>query len=273
VTPTDDSDGVPAAHWFVEFRSMVRRLEAALGAGEQLTVAHTASERVARSLSFGLNSRALAVGALLDVPEAAAGAFDCIRSMGEACAQLAWLLDGPGERAQRALCLELGYAKADADNRAKVLSTHQGALVPEGVRANLQSQCAAAQQVLDGAQKAHGVGCDLCGNQGRTYRQVRRWLAQRTESPNASAADLNIYAAWVAASADAHQLSPNRWWNPEHAAYELELTKPVLMTIANTAVRCFLEGWRIVVALLRPEASAEIDRIEAELQSMPGRTT
>src|ERR1039457_5110045 len=119
MAPTDADDTVQEAHWFIEIRSIVVRLERALGAGEPSTVALGASDRVARGLSFGLNSRALAVGALLDVPEAAAGAYDCIRSMAEACAHLAWLHDGPGDREQRARCLELGHARVDAENRAK----------------------------------------------------------------------------------------------------------------------------------------------------------
>ena len=114
MAPTDADDTVQEAHWFIEIRSIVVRLERALGAGEPSTVALGASDRVARGLSFGLNSRALAVGALLDVPEAAAGAYDCIRSMAEACAHLAWLHDGPHwhlevfPRTTRLAGLELG---------------------------------------------------------------------------------------------------------------------------------------------------------------------
>ena len=219
---------------------------------------------MARGLSFGLNSRALAVGALLDVPEAAAGAYDCIRSMAEACAHLAWLHDGPGDREQRARCLELGHARVDAENRAKVLATHQAALVPNDVRANLESQCADAQRVLDDARKEHGAGCELCNDQGRTYR-VRDWLERRATAPSATNDDLNLYAAWVAASADAHQLSPTRWWNAERGGHELELSRSTLLTIANTMVRCFLYGWSYVAALLRPEAISEIESIKAEL--------
>ena len=141
MTPIDADDAMTESHWSVEMRSLVVRLERALGAGEPSTVAKTASERVARGLSFGLNSRALAVGALLEVPEAAAGAYDCIRSMAEACAHLSWLYDGPGEREQRALCLELGHARIDAENRAKVLATHQAAWVPAEVRAFRRVTC------------------------------------------------------------------------------------------------------------------------------------
>jgi hypothetical protein len=72
------------ANWLAEFRSLVIRLERALGAGKPAFTANNPVERVARSLSFGLNSRALAVGALIEVPEAAAGAYDCIRSVAEA---------------------------------------------------------------------------------------------------------------------------------------------------------------------------------------------
>ena len=270
MTSTDADDTMPNSEWFIEIRSLVMRLERTLGAGERSTVALTASQRVARGLSFGLNSRALAVGALLDVPEAAAGAYDCIRSMAEACAHLSWLHDGPGDREQRARCLQLGHARIDAENRAKVLATHEAPLVPADVRTHLERQCADTQRVLDQARKEHGVGCELCKDQGQTYR-VRAWLERRATSPSATDDDLNLYAGWVAASADAHQLSPTRWWNAERERYELELSRSTLLTIANTMTRCFLFGWAYVFALLRPEASREIETIKAELRATPRR--
>jgi hypothetical protein len=255
------------ANWLAEFRSLVIRLERALGGGKPAFTANNPVERVARGLSFGLNSRALAVGALIEVPEAAAGASDCIRSMAEACGHLAWLLEGPGTLDQRARCLELGQAKVDAENRAKVLSTHQADWVPEEVRKNLEDQCQATRRVLEQAENAHGSGCEICRDQGRTYRSVQRWLEQRARDSTASHEDLNVYAAWVAASADAHQLSPTRWWNQEKGVHELELSDAKLKTFANTAVRCFLLGWSYVFALLRPEGQAELDAIKRELEA------
>jgi hypothetical protein len=120
---------------------------------------------------------------------------------------------------------------------------------------------------LLGAKKDHGVGCRLCGDKGRTYGGVQRWLEQRARASSASPEDLNVYAAWVAASADAHQLSPARWWNPEKGVHELQLSKATLQTIANTAVRCFLSGWSYVFALLRPEGRAELDAVKRELEA------
>jgi len=186
--------------------------------------------------------------------------------MAEACAHLSWLYDGPGDREQRARCLELGHARVDAENRAKVFATHQTALVPTDVRANLERQCADTQRLLDDARKEHGVGCELCKDKGQTYR-VHGWLEHRATAPSASHDDLNLYATWVAASADAHQLSPARWWNAERAGHELELSRSTLLTIANAMVRCFLYGWSYVFALLRPEASPEIKSIKAELRT------
>jgi hypothetical protein len=164
--------------------------------------------------------------------------------------------------------LQLGHARIDAENRAKVLATHETPLVPADVRTHLEHQCADTQRVLAQARKEHGTDCELCKDQGQTYR-VRAWLEQRATAPSATEDDLNLYAGWVAASADAHQLSPTRWWNAERERHELELSRSTLLTIANTMTRCFLYGWAYVFALLRPEASPEIESIKAELRATP----
>jgi hypothetical protein len=115
---------VATGSYYALVEDVVGRLEEALSGGAVSVTAATRAQRVALGLRLGLISRAYAVGALADTPTAHAAMYDSLRAMCEAAGHLSWMVDVPGAVEERSGCIELGQARAEVDNRTKLLTAH-----------------------------------------------------------------------------------------------------------------------------------------------------
>lgn len=249
-----------------EFDKVVYLLDEALAPNAPTITATSIPHHVALGLGMGLKSRLLAVGTLVDDPPASAGALDCLRSMAEACAHLSWLVEGSsGTLEQRALCLQLGQANADLENRRAVAKVMSKAWIPQEPRTNVNDGLTRAETVAKRIREQHGSNCPACGCSGRGSSAVQGWLKSRALRATALKRDVDLYSLWKGASADAHQVQPQRWNQPDDGRHVLALPAELRHLLGQWALQCFLEGWWFVATVIRPDALSIITGVDTKV--------
>ncbi|HEX4755831.1 MAG TPA: hypothetical protein VH661_08780 [Candidatus Dormibacteraeota bacterium] len=235
------------------------RLEEALSGGDAKFEAADRAQHVAMRLRLGLLSRASAVGVLADTGPAQAAMYDCLRTMCEAASHLTWLVAKPEATQQRALCIELGQAKADAHNRVKVLAVHRAALLDPDTREQMEKNLNAAEEVVRHVQETHGSSCKQCGGRGRNETQVPTWLKQQATKASATTDEVNLFALWVGCSADVHQLVPQR--HSREDGHHLELPGAEVGLVVRWAIDTLLMCFPLVAKVVRPEVVADVEAV------------
>jgi hypothetical protein len=170
-----------------------------------------------------------------------------------------------GTLEQRALCIQLGQANADLENRRAVVEVLKKEWVPQETQTNARDGFAQAKSAAQRSREQHGSNCPACGGGGRGPSEVRRWLKNRALSEAALKRDVDLYSLWKGASADAHQVQPQRWNQPERGGHVLTLPAEDRHNFGQWALQCFLEGWWFVAAVVRPEAQSVITDVDAKV--------
>jgi hypothetical protein len=188
---------------------LTARLTDALAEGQNI-IAQDRLDHVMLGLRFGLMSRATAVGILADSPPARAAMYDCVRAMCEAVAQVTWITASPVEMLSRSGCIELGQAKADANNRRKLLAVHKVPRISEENRGSMLERLKDSDETVDRVRAQHGKDCPNCHGKGRDAGHAAAWIHECAIRGDATTAQVNLYSIWVGCSAEAHQLTPQR---------------------------------------------------------------
>jgi len=245
---------------FMAFATQVEgALTHALTGGAVVLLAENEAQRVALDLRYGLTSRALAIAALADSPLASAAMYDSLRTMCEAAARITWLADDPDIEA-RARCIRLGQAVANVENRRKLLDVHRGSGLEPARLPEVEQQLVDAERWRDALRAGHPQLCGHCNGNGFGFG-VQRWLRARAQRTAAPVADINVYAMWVASSADAHQLAPNR-----HSTAEgnfLDLSVEERGRVVCWALDLLMSTSLPITTIVRPAATADVLRVVA----------
>jgi hypothetical protein len=128
----------------------------------------------------------------------------------------------------------------------------------------MEERCRDAERAHELQVRAHRSRCPHCGGKGRDYSGVHKWLAERANRKDASASDFNLYSLWVGASADTHQLAPNRYAQAD--GNFLELPPEERGKVVTWAIDLFLDMAPRIANVLRPEAIGGIEQVRAWLE-------
>lgn len=238
------------------------RIEECLSGGASSVQATSVELRVAMGLRIGIVSRAAAIGVLADTPPAQAGMRDCMRSMCEAVAHLTWMMEAPDAVSERAACIELGQAKASVENRRRLITVaRRQPSVDQNMIETMAANLRDAEAALLRTRGRHGSRFRHCNGAGRDQRHAAAWLRARATRRDAPTEDINIYAHWVACSADAHQLVPQRHSQP-HGNF-LELPESEVRPLIGWTVNVLLYCAPYLAAAIRPEAADCVREVTA----------
>jgi hypothetical protein len=236
-------------------RELVLQLSDALTGGDDLD-AENALERVMTGLWFGLVSRATAVGALADVPIARAAMYDCLRTMCEAIAHVTWITARPPDMLARAVCIELGQAKADVHNRRRLVTIQNAPWISDQIRSAFRHSLEEGERAEELVRVDHATPCPRCRGRGRGEGTASSWLRDRASRRDAAVEDVNRYTIWVWCSAYAHQLAP-QLHTREEANY-VDLPEVRAQQAVGWAMQLLLTSTPEIAYALRPDAADDI---------------
>lgn len=248
-------------------KQIATRMDDAFTAGTGRMRASDFAQDVALGLRLGAHSRFAGVAVCTDTASAGATAYDALRAMCEIAAQLAWLAERPDVVNLRASCIRLGQARADVQNRRKVVRAHerhpQRLADSDFDMGTMRQRLKDSEEALQRVEAAHAQPCGQCSGSGRNASHVKQWLDQRVDAPDATVADLNLFATWVACSADAHSLVPQRFAQAD--GNYLELPKEMRRYAFGLAVGLLFLCELLAVSTVRPEGGR--DDIEAAIRA------